>query len=80
MAKITREKLLKNEDVIAEISRHKWIESEKAGYDIGMDQAADDWIKRFSRDWLKYHMPNKTLKINLNSKNSKAIRKDSKKK
>lgn len=30
-----------------EIERHKWIESEKAGYDLG-DEAAIDWILRFA--------------------------------
>lgn len=28
----------------AEIERHKWYESEKAGYDIGWDRAAVDWL------------------------------------
>jgi hypothetical protein len=27
-----------------EILRHKWIESEKAGYDIGFERALTDWI------------------------------------
>jgi len=27
-----------------EILRHKWIESEKAGYDIGFERALLDWI------------------------------------
>ena len=27
-----------------EILRHKWIESEKAGRDIGFEQALTDWI------------------------------------
>lgn len=30
-----------------EIERHKWFESEKAGYDIGWDRAAVDWMIRF---------------------------------
>ncbi len=30
-----------------EIERHKWIESEKAGKDLGMD-AAIDWILRYA--------------------------------
>lgn len=30
-----------------EIDRHKWIESEKAGKDLGMD-AAIDWILRYA--------------------------------
>lgn len=30
-----------------EILRHKWIESEKAGYDIGWERACVDWMIRF---------------------------------
>ena len=30
-----------------EIDRHKWIESEKAGKDLGMD-AAIDWIMKYA--------------------------------
>lgn len=30
-----------------EIDRHKWIESEKAGKDLGMD-AAIDWILKYA--------------------------------
>lgn len=29
-----------------EINRHKWYESEKAGYDIGWERAATDWLVR----------------------------------
>ena len=50
-------KLLKDKRVIDEIQRHLWIESEKAGYDIGFDKAADDWLKNFSKAWMDYHMP-----------------------
>lgn len=50
--------LLKDPRVVEEIKRHLWIESEKAGYDIGFDRAADDWLTRFSGEWIKYHMPN----------------------
>ncbi len=49
--------LLKDKSVIEEINRHKWIESEKAGHDIGFDKAAEDWIKRYSSAWLQYHVP-----------------------
>lgn len=35
-----------------EILRHKWIESEKAGYDIGFERALLDWIVRFRAGWL----------------------------
>ena len=34
-----------------EILRHKWIESEKAGYDIGFDRALTDWIVKHRSKW-----------------------------
>ncbi len=34
-----------------EILRHKWIESEKAGHDIGFEKALLDWIVRFRASW-----------------------------
>jgi hypothetical protein len=34
-----------------EILRHKWIESEKAGYDIGFERALVDWITRHRASW-----------------------------
>ena len=52
-----RKKLLENKEVIEEINRHLWIESEKAGHDIGFEKAAEDWLTRFSSAWIKYHMP-----------------------
>jgi hypothetical protein len=36
-----------------EIMRHKWIESEKAGYDIGFERALMDWIVKHRADWRK---------------------------
>ena len=51
-----KRKLLENKEVIEEIKRHLWIESEKAGYDIGFEKAAEDWITRFSDDWVKYNL------------------------
>jgi hypothetical protein len=36
-----------------EILRHKWIESEKAGYDIGFDRALTDWIIKHRPKWRK---------------------------
>jgi len=36
-----------------EILRHKWIESEKAGHDIGFEQALTDWIIRHRSSWRK---------------------------
>ena len=31
-----------------EILKHKWLESEKAGYDIGFEWALTDWIMKHS--------------------------------
>jgi hypothetical protein len=34
-----------------EILRHKWLESEKAGYDIGFEKALLDWIVNYRSEW-----------------------------
>lgn len=34
-----------------EILRHKWIESEKAGADIGFETALTDWIVNHRSNW-----------------------------
>ena len=34
-----------------EILRHKWIESEKAGHDIGFEKALLDWIVKHRSSW-----------------------------
>jgi hypothetical protein len=34
-----------------EILRHKWIESEKAGQDIGFERALLDWIVKYRSAW-----------------------------
>lgn len=34
-----------------EILRHKWIESEKAGYDIGFEKALLEWIVKHRSQW-----------------------------
>ena len=36
-----------------EILKHKWIESEKAGHDIGFERALTDWIVRHRSKWRK---------------------------
>ena len=36
-----------------EILRHKWIESEKAGRDIGFECALTDWIIKHRSKWRK---------------------------
>jgi len=34
-----------------EILKHKWIESEKAGFDIGFERALTDWIINHRTKW-----------------------------
>jgi Domain of unknown function (DUF4032) len=34
-----------------EILRHKWLESEKAGHDIGYERALVDWITHHRAAW-----------------------------
>ena len=43
----------------AEILRHKWIESEKVGHDIGFEKALLDWIVKHRAGWraLRQHKP-----------------------
>ena len=36
-----------------EILKHKWIESQKAGYDIGFDKAYYDWELKHYKEWKK---------------------------
>ena len=51
-----RKILLKNPEVVKEIHLHLWFESEKAGRDLKFEWAAEDWLKRFSRAWMDYHI------------------------
>lgn len=34
-----------------EILKHKWIESERLGYDIGFERALLDWIRKHRDSW-----------------------------
>ncbi len=48
--------LLQNDEVIKEIQRHRWLESEKSGGDTGFEVAAEDWLNSHSDAWLKYNV------------------------
>jgi hypothetical protein len=37
-----------------EILKHKWIESEKAGKDIGFNKALMDWIVKYRTGWRQH--------------------------
>ena len=39
-----------------EIMKHKWIESEKVGHDIGFEHALTDWIVHHRSKWRKSHL------------------------
>ena len=50
----------------AEILRHKWIESEKAGHDIGFEKALLDWIVKHRAGWraLRQQRPSSNGELN----------------
>ena len=39
-----------------EVLKHKWLESEKADHDLGLEQARTDWIVKHRPPWLKGQM------------------------
>lgn len=43
-----------------EIMRHKWIESEKEGRDIGFDVALVDWVTKYRTAWLRERSARRT--------------------
>ena len=46
-----------------EILKHKWYESERAGYDIGFDRALTDWTIRHRSHWRKSWQPETQLSM-----------------
>lgn len=55
--------LLKDKRVIEEINKHLWIESQKAGYSIGLERATDEWLRLYAVEWIKYHDSQKYQKL-----------------
>ena len=56
--------LMKNSSLYAEflaereeILKHKWLESEKAGQDIGFERALLDWIRKHRDSWRMSRRP-----------------------
>ena len=37
--------------------KHKWIESQKAGHDIGFERALTDWIIKHRSKWRRSRQP-----------------------
>jgi hypothetical protein len=46
-----------------EILRHKWLESEKAGRDIGLPTALYDWRAKHYSDWKLAYMPREATSV-----------------
>jgi hypothetical protein len=44
-----------------EIKKYKWIESEKAGQDIGWERACREWLQKYFPDW-KQHAWHNTVR------------------
>lgn len=42
-----------------EILKHKWIESEKIGKDIGINPILHDWIRNHRNEWIEMRKKNK---------------------
>jgi len=60
MKTMQKKEFLEIPEVVEEIKRHCWIESEKAGFDVGFDSAAEDWISRYSQVWMEHNLPEDT--------------------
>lgn len=54
-ARVVSPDLLNIPEVIQEIDKHKWCESEKAGHDVGIEWAREDWLKRYAKQWKETH-------------------------
>lgn len=46
-SKLYKEFLAEREEIL----RHKWIESEKAGHDVGFEKALLDWVSTHRAQW-----------------------------
>ena len=47
---------LRDPRALAEIRKHKWIESQKVGTEIGFATAAVDWVKKYGEQWKRIHV------------------------
>ena len=56
MKTVKNQELLSDPRVKDEIGRHRWIESEKAGKDIGFEKASADWLNNYSDAWVKEYI------------------------
>jgi len=42
-----------------QILKHKWLESERAGYDIGIERAVRDWLEKHHAQWANFRASEK---------------------
>ena len=69
MTLINTTEFLKDKDIINEINRYKWLESEKLRSDIGFERASREWINNCSKQYLTQH-PGKSAILWLKSQAS----------
>ncbi len=46
-----------------EILKHKWLESEKLGYDIGFERALVDWVLNHRAKWKQSRRAARTINL-----------------
>ncbi|VAX36778.1 hypothetical protein MNBD_UNCLBAC01-1287 [hydrothermal vent metagenome] len=63
--------LLKDKRVIEAINKHLWIESQKAGYSIGIESATEEWLRLYALEWMKYNMADRYAQFTKKSKKRK---------
>ena len=54
-----------NKKIKYEIKKYKWLESEKAGYDIGGFKAAKEWLEKYYFDFLNNELFNQNINNSL---------------
>jgi hypothetical protein len=64
MADIIHSELLKDKEVLVEIDRYKWLESEKVGHDIGIEKASRQWLELNASTWIARHSNKKEFSNN----------------
>lgn len=47
---------LKDPRALEEIRKHKWLQSQREGREIGFATAAVDWIKKYGEEWKRLHV------------------------
>lgn len=64
--------LLRDKKVVEAINKHLWIESQKAGYSIGIERATEEWLRLYALEWMKYNMVDRYAQIKRKKRVKKA--------